>query len=163
MLSRSGTYIVVLKSIIERPVTVGKLGTLSVNPGYYVYIGSAFGPGGLKARIKHHCNPTRRPHWHLDYLSPILRLCEIWYTYDKIQREHQWAAIHAQTRGALQPLSGFGASDCCCRSHLFFYQSKPSGSHFRRKVRVKFDDHAKLMIEKSPNFLNSSAFLSAGF
>jgi Uri superfamily endonuclease len=157
MYSLPGTYTLVLSSSIERPAKIGKLGTLFLKPGYYVYVGSAFGPGGLKARINHHINHSSRPHWHIDYLGPRLRFCEIWYTYDQIRREHQWAKIHSQTRGVLLPLPGFGSSDCRCPSHLFCYKSQPSGNHFRRKIRAKFDNHAKFMIEKSEKFLDNNS------
>ena len=149
-----GTYALIFSGLKKGPVVIGKLGTLQLQTGFYVYIGSAFGPGGLKARIKHHINHSSRPHWHLDYLSPILKLCEIWYTYDQTRREHQWAAIHSQTRGVFLPLPGFGSSDCRCLSHLFFYKSKPSGNHFRGKIRAKLDDHAKFMIEKYEKLLD---------
>ena len=155
MHSLPGTYTLILVSSLEKPISIGKLGTLLLEPGFYAYIGSAFGPGGLKARISHHRKFSNRPHWHLDYLGSTLRLCEIWYSYDQIHREHQWAAVHAQTRGALTPLPGFGSSDCRCLSHLFFYKSKPCGSHFRRKIRKKFKDHARFMIDKSENFLDN--------
>ena len=152
MQSFPGTYTLILTSSVEMPVIVGKLGTINLQRGIYAYIGSAFGPGGLKARIEHHLTYSSRPHWHIDYLRPILALCEIWYTYDQIRREHQWVQLHAQTRGAHTPLPGFGSSDCRCRSHLFFYKSKPSGSHFRRRIRSKFKNHARFMIEKSEKF-----------
>jgi len=154
MLSHPGTYTLVFSSSIDKPINIGKLGTLFLKPGFYVYIGSAFGPGGLKARIKHHFNHSARPHWHLDYLRPALSVCEIWYTYDQTRREHQWAEIHSQTRGSILPLPGFGSSDCRCLSHLFFYKSKPSGNHFRRKIRTEFNDHARFMFEKSDKFLD---------
>ena len=150
MYSLPGTYSLIFLSAIEKPISIGKLGTLALAPGFYVYIGSAFGPGGLKARIKHHRNPTSRRHWHIDYLAPILTLSEIWHTNDQIHREHHWAEIHSQTKGAVQPLPGFGSSDCRCLSHLFYYQRKPSGHNFRRKIRAKFDGHARLMIENKP-------------
>ena len=156
MQSLPGTYTLVLSSSIEKPVKIGKLGTLFLKPGFYVYIGSAFGPGGLKARTRHHLKSSGRPHWHIDYLAPALRLHEIWYTYDPIRREHQWAEIHAGTRGASMPLPGFGSSDCGCRSHLFFYQSPPCGRHFRRKIRARLANHAGLMIAASKNFLTNS-------
>ena len=151
MHSRPGTYTLILSSSIEKPVSIGKLGILHLNPGFYVYIGSAFGPGGLKARLKHHINPSGRPHWHIDYLSPILKISKIWHTYDQIRREHHWAQIHAQTKRAIQPLSGFGSSDCRCGSHLFYYQTMPSGRNFRRKIRAKYDNHARFRIENSGN------------
>ncbi len=156
MHSHPGTYTLVFSSSVDKPIKIGKLGTLCLRPGFYMYVGSAFGPGGLKARIKHHLNHSSRPHWHLDYLSPTLNICELWYTYDQTRREHQWAKIHSQTRGVILPLPGFGSSDCRCRSHLFFYQSKPSGNHFRRKIRTELADHTKFMIEKSEKFLDNT-------
>ena len=156
MLPLPGTYTLVFSASVEKPVSIGKLGTLFLKPGFYVYIGSAFGPGGLKARIGHHLKNSGRPHWHIDYLAPTLRLHEIWFTHDSIRREHQWAEVHAGTRSAAIPLPGFGSSDCDCRSHLYFYQSPPSGKHFRRKIRAIFDNHAGLMIAKSKNFLTNS-------
>ena len=156
MQSLTGTYTLILSSSVDKPINIGKLGTLFLKPGFYVYIGSAFGPGGLKARIKHHFNHSDRPHWHIDYLSPNLSACEIWYTYDQIRREHQWAKIHLQTRGVSLPLPGFGSSDCRCRSHLFFYKSKPSGNHFRHKIRTNLKNHAKFMIEKAEKFLDKN-------
>jgi Uri superfamily endonuclease len=149
-----GTYTLILTSVVEKPVRVGKLGTLHLQHGIYAYIGSAFGPGGLEARIKHHLYSSSRPHWHIDYLSPILNLNEIWYTCDQTRREHQWAEFHAGARNAAIPLPGFGSSDCSCPSHLFFYQSPPSGKHFRQKIQSKIADHAKIVMAKSKKFLD---------
>ncbi len=152
MHSRLGTYALILSSSINRSINIGKLGTLPLEPGFYIYIGSAFGPGGLKARIKHHINNSSRPHWHIDYLSPVVNISEIWLTNDLVHREHQWAKIYSQTRQVFLPLMGFGSSDCRCPSHLFFNKSKPSGNYFRRKIRAKFHDHARIMIRHSDDF-----------
>ena len=95
MQSRSGTYALILKSSSDAMVEVGKLGRLRLQNGFYVYVGSAFGPGGLNARIAHHVRISERPHWHMDYLRPALDLNEIWFTYDSRHREHQWAGVLA--------------------------------------------------------------------
>jgi Uri superfamily endonuclease len=152
MHSLPGTYTLILTSEICKSVEIGKLGTLLIEPGFYAYVGSAFGPGGLKARLKHHIRHPARPHWHIDYLSPFLKIKEIWHTNDRIRREHHWAEIHSRTRGALLPQPGFGASDCRCRAHFFYYRTKPSGRHFRRKIRAAYDDHARFMIGDSDIF-----------
>jgi len=149
MQSHPGTYTLVLESSDEKSLKIGKLGTLQLKPGFYVYVGSAFGPGGLQARIKHHIHHRGRPHWHLDYLRPALSFCEIWYTYDQTRREHQWATNHLQTRGSILPLLGFGASDCRCPSHLFFYKSKPSGRNFSRRSHARIKCHGRILIERS--------------
>ncbi len=49
----------------------GRLGGRSVElePGVYAYVGSAFGPGGLAARLRRHlCGERRRLWWHIDWL-----------------------------------------------------------------------------------------------
>ena len=50
----SGTYAIWMKATSKQIITVGKLGKIEIEPGYYVYIGSAFGPGGIKARVGRH-------------------------------------------------------------------------------------------------------------
>jgi Uri superfamily endonuclease len=51
MTSKLGTYVIVLASRTAGRVRVGKLGTFQLRPGFYVYVGSAHGPGGLRARL----------------------------------------------------------------------------------------------------------------
>jgi Uri superfamily endonuclease len=41
--NRTGIYALVFACKKARTVTIGKLGTLDLHPGYYIYIGSAFG------------------------------------------------------------------------------------------------------------------------
>jgi hypothetical protein len=40
MLPLPGTYALVSYASIKKPVTIGKLGTIFLEPGFYVYIGS---------------------------------------------------------------------------------------------------------------------------
>ncbi len=111
-------------------MTVGALGILELKPGFYAYVGSALGPGGLRARIAHHCSEARSPHWHIDYLCPHAKLCEIWFSQGASRREHRWAgALEAKSKADI-PLQGFGASDCACRSHLIQFQRRPRVSAF---------------------------------
>lgn len=140
----AGTYALVLSAMAEAVVQIGRLGVLQVRPGYYVYVGSAHGPGGVRARVAHHCRQALRPHWHIDYLRLVLPLTAIWYTYDAQAREHQWAAVVQCTRGAAIPLRRFGASDCACASHLFYFPTRPSWPAFRRKTRSMLRDHGPL-------------------
>ena len=148
MNSLPGTYALIFLSSRERQLTIGKLGTLQLKPGFYIYIGSAFGPGGLKARIAHHCKKARRPHWHIDYLGSFLHPTEIWYTYDPAHREHQWAQTLSAIRGASVALAGFGSSDCRCKAHLFFRTSRPSIKTFRRKTCAGTKNHGKVLFEE---------------
>jgi Uri superfamily endonuclease len=147
MLAKHGTYALVMACSSDPKVAVGKLGSLRLQSGFYVYVGSAFGPGGLKARIAHHVKISERPHWHIDYLRPALDLSEIWFTHDSRHREHQWVEVLAGLRGATVPISGFGASDCRCNSHLLFFDSPPSGAGFCRRVHAILNPHGKIFIK----------------
>jgi Uri superfamily endonuclease len=149
MKNRPGTYAVVLASNEKGAIEVGKLGTLRLQSGYYVYVGSAFGPGGLGARITHHKSVSHRSRWHIDYLRATTEICEVWYTYDSRPMEHQWAQTVAAARGGTAPYPGFGSSDCTCRTHLYHFKSKPTVASFRRRLRAEIKDHAKVFIEKS--------------
>ena len=147
MLPRPGTYTLIFSARKICQPEIGRLGSLQLIAGFYMYVGTAFGPGGLKARIAHHCQIARRPHWHIDYLGPFLNLREIWYTEDPVHREHQWAQIIANTRGVSIPLAGFGSSDCRCQSHLFFRRTRPSINTFRKKIQTNIKRHGKIFYE----------------
>ena len=143
-----GTYALILVSSSDRLIEIGKLGRLLLQPGYYVYTGSAFGPGGIKARIAHHARISQRPHWHIDYLRSFLLLDEVWYSYDSERHEHQWADTFRHLKGATLPLAGFGASDCSCKSHLLLFSTKPSVGRFRDKLRSKLNGHGRIFTHK---------------
>jgi Uri superfamily endonuclease len=96
--------------------------------------GERVGGGGLRARIAHHQKPSLRPHWHIDYLRAHTRFHGIWFSYDARRREHQWARVVRTMRDARAPLLGFGASDCNCRSHLYFFKRCPSRTRFQRAL-----------------------------
>ena len=149
MKNHPGTYAIVLKPNGERSIKIGKLGMLRVQAGYYIYVGSAFGPGGLKARIAHHNRVSHRPRWHIDYLRTTAKIREVWYTYDPRPMEHQWAGTFAGAKGITAPFPGFGSSDCNCKAHLYYAKSKPPLASFRRRLRAKIRDHETVFIEKN--------------
>ena len=134
-----GTYALVLTAGISSSVEIGKLGTLALMPGIYLYIGSAFGPGGLRARVAHHRKIATRPHWHLDYLRPKTSLKSAWYSCDADKREHLWAEVAGEMHGATVLLGRFGASDCSCATHLFYFAKMFDEACFK-----------KLLIERCP-------------
>ena len=123
-MSKSGTYIVVLRSDRPKTVQIGKLARLDIKKGYYVYIGSALGPGGVLARLKHHSKVSARPHWHLDYLRAEIEFYEAYALHSPDRKECEWASIMENMEGVCEPLKGFGSSDCRCNTHLFYFSSK---------------------------------------
>ena len=131
--SQTGTYCLLFHCSTASQVTIGKLGTYQIKPGYYCYIGSAFGRGGLKSRITRHLQINKRNHWHLDYLRPHLNPVEIWYSTDTIKREHQWAELLLKDKQSSIPIKKFGSSDCDCPAHLFYYEVQPKLNIFSNK------------------------------
>ena len=127
-----GTYLLVLASAQCKAAQVGLLGLLTLQQGYYLYIGSAFGAGGIRSRVKHHARISARPHWHLDYIRPSLSLLSIWYSHDAERHECEWATALQARRAISHPLPGFGASDCHCHTHLFYTTSKPDFGEFKK-------------------------------
>ena len=123
--SRHGTYALVLAAAHPFEIQVGRLGILRGSRGFYVYVGSAFGPGGLQARVARHYRAVKPLHWHIDALRQAANPVETWYTTDLLPREHAWAQVFLNHPGVSLPLPGFGASDCRCRSHLFYLGVEP--------------------------------------
>lgn len=148
MRNSPGTYALILTASADRWIEIGKFGKFLIQPGYYVYAGSAFGPGGLKARIAHHARISQRPHWHIDYLRLALPLDEVWYSYDSARHEHQWADAFHRLKGATRPMVGFGASDCSCISHLLLFSTRPSVRRFRYRLRAKLNGQTRIFTHK---------------
>ena len=71
-----GTYVLIAFAGQMTRLEIGRLGTFAIVPGFYAYVGSAFGSGGLRARIGHHLESTAAPHWHTasQNLVPLGRL-----------------------------------------------------------------------------------------
>ena len=134
-MNNTGTYTLLLYAAQPlAPIAIGKLGALSVAGGYYIYVGSAFGPGGVRARVAHHCRISHKPRWHIDYLRAQLKLVEIWYTLDPQPREEQWVSLLQTMPGFRQPMPGFGASDSHNSSHLFHSRKRPTVELFRKML-----------------------------
>ena len=142
MTRNPGTYVLLLRSAGEQEIEVGALGKMTVHSGAYVYVGSAFGPGGLRARVERHIGNDGTLHWHIDYLRAATTLEAVWYTHDPQRRECTWAEIVRSLPGATVPVSGFGASDCNCSAHLVRMESTPILWTFRTRIGARCPNHA---------------------
>ncbi len=106
-------------AVTETRLRVGSLGEMMVHPGFYLYVGSAFGPGGLRARVGRHIAGSGPLRWHIDYLRRVTQPVETWCAPEQ-RCEHEWAQSLAAAARVSVPLARFGASDCRCPAHLFF-------------------------------------------
>lgn len=129
-----GTYVVLFRCPSPASVQVGRWGGLALRRGYYLYVGSAFGPGGVRARVSRHCRRDKALRWHIDYLRDGLQPLGAWYSHDARRLEHRWADCLAGMPGAT-PVAGFGCSDCGCESHLFHFAKKPDFAVFQALAR----------------------------
>ena len=142
--SHPGTYALWFTCTGSFHVIAGKLGPIDVSAGHWIYVGSAFGPGGLRSRLAHHLKPSHRPHWHLDYIKTGLQPMVVWATTDTVKREHAWATAFSGLNGATRPIAGFGATDCDCLSHLIHLPRKPNFTRFRKMLQRQIPAHGPL-------------------
>jgi Uri superfamily endonuclease len=143
-----GTYALLLKLDKQERITVGKLGTFNFPAGYYLYVGSALGPGGLRARLARYRRGSEGPsglnsgqtsrklHWHIDYLLQRAQLIEVWSVASEERLECKWGEVARRLSGAQVPVWGFGSSDCRCPAHLIYFSARPNRDQFEQALRA---------------------------
>jgi Uri superfamily endonuclease len=123
-----GTYVVCFTLPGAVKISIGRLGRFDFPAGDYIYLGSARGPGGLRARLGRHLRSVKASHWHIDYLRPYLETRAIGYLPGNDNLECAWSQSLANLPAARLPAPGFGASDCArgCAAHLVAF---PTGEY----------------------------------
>lgn len=132
-----GTYALVVLLEKTATISIGKLGAQQFLPGYYVYLGSALGPGGLRARVGRHLHQraSSKLHWHIDYLLRKSTLIEIWWGVGDDRQECSWSEILGKA-GMFFPL-GFGSSDCNCDGHLVAFRTTSALGEGRERLKLE--------------------------
>lgn len=126
---RPGTYVLILHlPRSAENVRIGRLGWFRFPSGWYAYVGSAQGPGGLAARLARHLRQPKPLHWHIDYLRAQAQPVEAWYVAETQKRECAWARALSGFPGASVPMPRFGASDCRCPAHLIRFAAPPDAA-----------------------------------
>jgi Uri superfamily endonuclease len=121
-----GTYALLMQFKEDATVAVGRLGTFHFPAGYYVYVGSALGPGGLEARLARHRRGQKALRWHVDYLLAHAEIVDVRIDESGQRLECDWARALLSIPGVQVVASGMGASDCACPSHLIHLVSQES-------------------------------------
>ena len=133
-----GIYLLFLKIEEDIELEIGSLGMQSLSKGSYIYVGSAFGPGGLEKRLYRHKRKEKKIFWHIDYLlnNENCRIKSIGKLYSDQKLECELnKAIHLLFQNdGLYPIKGFGSSDCKCQSHLLYIVIK-SIENFSRTIK----------------------------
>ena len=131
----------------QQSLQIGELGTFHFESGWYVYVGSAKGPGGIKSRTDRHLTLHRENAkpliWNIDDLREAVVIEEIWFSYDEASLEHEWSQAIMKHFRAEVPVKRFGSKDCKakCPAHLFRLAKRPVAA----ALRSAFNPNKKLI------------------
>lgn len=117
----SGSYIVVLRLLRDRRISVGGLGDVKFRKGFYLYTGSA--KKDLTRRLNRHRSERKNLFWHIDYLREFAG-------YHAALPIRTSADLECEIATSLNEIAdwrinGFGSSDCTCETHLFGMKDDP--------------------------------------
>jgi len=122
-----GSYALAIRLDAPLRLASGRFRGKVLPGGWYVYCGSANGPGGLRARLTRHLKKRKKRRWHIDWLT----------TQSDVRRalclpgaeECALVARPLDTGAFTIPLPGFGSSDCAsCESHLLRWMGAETGA-----------------------------------
>lgn len=115
-----GTYCLVVELDNKKSIKIGKkLGKISFEEGFYVYVGSAM--NSLTARINRHLRDDKKLHWHIDYLLKNASVTDVIYAESTKKIECELSQyLSTKTIG----IEDFGCSDCKCDSHLYYFKNR---------------------------------------
>jgi Uri superfamily endonuclease len=132
-----GTYILLLFLEQDKEIVVGRRRSSSsilFRAGYYAYVGRAHGPGGLRSRINRHLIKDKKSVWHIDYLRKEAVPVEVWVNVYEKKQEKIWADALVVMKGS-HLVENFGnTDDRKSRTHLCYFNYRPSFRAFRRLV-----------------------------
>jgi Uri superfamily endonuclease len=138
-----GAYLLLIE--IGRPVELPRrFADQVLGAGRYGYAGSAYGPGGIRARCRRHLEGPTTLRWHIDWLTRASHHVRV----VPLPGEAECRLIEALVRSldVRFPIEGFGSTDCkLCRAHLVEFGS-----------RCSFDDVAEIFLPDSSTSQASS-------
>jgi sugar fermentation stimulation protein A len=114
-----GTYISIYYLDKNEKIKAGALKETTFQKGYYLYAGSAM--NSLTARTVRHSKRVKNKKWHIDYIHPPMKHVKT----KKFVSLNIECEIADALSGIYESIPEFGASDCKCKSHLFFSKTNP--------------------------------------
>ena len=118
----NGAYGVLIALNEPVALNIRNLKAPDVSPGVYLYAGSAYGPGGIGARLARHFKKDKKLHWHVDRLTVEASMLAAF----AVPEGQECALVHGLLKTDLfsTAIAGFGSSDCqSCQSHLLSVRS----------------------------------------
>jgi len=132
-----GTYVLALWLAKTQRLSIGRLGRFEFPAGWYLYVGSALGPGGLPARLARHQRRRgagKRLHWHVDYVREQAAWGGAWARLSEQRAECAWATALRRLPQAEVMARGLGSSDCRCPAHLIRVPDLPDDEWLAREL-----------------------------
>ena len=128
-----GAYALELYLPEPQTINIGRLGEIGFPGGIYIYFGSAYGAGGINARLGRHLRAkSKRLRWHIDYLREVSSVRAYCYAGadpgidDRVPVECSWCQALLLLPGSRAAVANFGSSDCmsACPAHLVHFPSE---------------------------------------
>jgi Uri superfamily endonuclease len=138
-----GLYVLLIE-LIEGYYRVGKIYSGPIPGGSYIYIGSAWGPGGLGARLLRHLRKTKKKHWHIDWITsdPKSSIRAI-YLLPGIRGEANLFKQASQIGVCV--ITGFGSSDDP-DSECHFLRLRTSVEVLEKVIRDFYPNYIKILL-----------------
>lgn len=112
----AGAYVLLIRLDERLPLDIPAFRGMSLAPGLYAYCGSAYGPGGIRARVSRHLRAGKSMRWHVDRLTAAGRVERAGI---RIGGRECDLVIKLLADGGSPALPKFGSSDCrTCPAHL---------------------------------------------
>ncbi len=119
-----GTYLLFIH-ISEDITIVRRKQPIELTKGNYIYVGSAFGAGGLASRLHRHVRKQKKKHWHIDQVT-MHKASEIIGIAISINQKKECELYKLLSKiDGFSPIPGIGNSDCKnkCESHFLAIKS----------------------------------------
>ncbi len=117
-----GSYLLLVHMTRPFDFETARLPVQRLTAGWYLYCGSARGPGGMQARVARHMRPSKTERWHIDRLTVAALSVHAAAFSDMSECEIVAGLLRCEAFSV--PVPGFGSSDCrTCPSHLVRFGS----------------------------------------
>ncbi len=113
----AGAYLLIARLAEPVSISIARRPPGTLAAGWYAYAGSAYGPGGIRARVTRHFRSDKATRWHIDQLTQTAsELIAV-----PVPGGNECALLQAMAAesGVELSIPNFGSSDCkICSTHL---------------------------------------------
>ena len=120
--AEAGAYALVLDVADTLTLIRPRRGSDTLGTGWYIYAGSARGPGGIRARVARHMRQDKAVHWHIDQVT-TRKGTRVWAVPLRGRTECDLVSDLTASDRFVATHPGFGSSDCRrCIAHLLMWR-----------------------------------------